>query len=49
MTFNINVSNLLNNTQLRGYSGVLTSPLFGKPIGGTASGRQITAGLGFTF
>jgi hypothetical protein len=49
MTFNISVNNLLNNTQLRGYSGVLTSPLFGKPIGGTAQGRQVTAGLGFTF
>jgi Carboxypeptidase regulatory-like domain len=49
MTFTLSANNLLNNTQLRGYSGVLTSPLFGKPIGGTAQGRQVTAGLNFTF
>lgn len=40
----LSVRNLLNNTQLRGYSGVLTSPLFGKPTG-TAPGRNMTAGL----
>jgi Carboxypeptidase regulatory-like domain len=48
MSFNVNVSNLFNNTQLRGYSGVLTSPLFGKPIG-AAPGRTVTMGLGLTF
>jgi hypothetical protein len=48
MSFNVNVNNLFNNTQLRGYSGVLTSPLFGKPIG-AAPGRTVTIGLGLSF
>jgi hypothetical protein len=42
--FTINVSNLLNNTQNRGYSGVLTSPLFGKSTG-AAAGRIVISGL----
>ena len=46
--FTINVSNLLNNTQNRGYSGVLTSPLFGKSTG-AAAGRIVILGLNFTF
>jgi hypothetical protein len=48
MSFNVNVNNLFNNVQLRGYSGVLTSPLFGKPIG-AASPRTVTLGLGLSF
>jgi hypothetical protein len=44
----VNVINLLNNTQNRGYSGVLTSPLFGKSTG-AAQGRLIILGLNFTF
>ena len=31
--FVIRVSNLLNTSQVRGYSGVLSSPLFGLPTG----------------
>ncbi|MBI2149635.1 MAG: carboxypeptidase regulatory-like domain-containing protein [Acidobacteria bacterium] len=48
MSFNVNVNNLLNNTQVRGYSGVLTSPLFGKPTG-AGPGRTINLGLGLIF
>jgi len=48
MQFNVSANNLLNNTQLRGYSGVLTSPLYGKPTG-AAAGRTIILGLGLTF
>ena len=43
LTFQINVQNPLNNTQNRGYVGVLGSPLFGKSTG-TAAGRTIIAG-----
>ena len=31
--FQARVYNLLNLTQVRGYSGVLSSPLFGRPTG----------------
>ena len=48
LEFTVTSNNLLNNTQLRGYSGVLTSPLFGKPTG-TAAGRVVTLGLGVNF
>ena len=48
LTFLIQGRNLLNNTQLRGYSGVLTSPLFGKPTG-TASGRSLITGITMTW
>jgi hypothetical protein len=44
LTLLVQGRNLLNNTQLRGYSGVLTSPLFGKPTG-TAPGRNLIAGI----
>lgn len=44
LNFLVQVNNLLNNTQLRQYSGVLTSPLFGKPTG-TMAGRTMTLGL----
>jgi hypothetical protein len=48
LQLNVSANNLLNNTQLRGYSGVLTSPLFGKPTGANA-GRSVTMGLGLVF
>jgi hypothetical protein len=48
LQFNVSANNLLNNTQLRGYSGVLTSPLFGKPTG-AAAGRSVTVGMGLLF
>jgi hypothetical protein len=48
LSFNANISNLLNNTQLRSYSGVLTSPLFGKPIG-AGPGRVIMLGTSLSF
>jgi len=44
LAFTVQVRNLFNNTQLRGYSGVITSPLFGKPTG-VAPGRTMTLGL----
>ena len=48
LAFNVNAQNLLNNTRITGYSGVLTSPLFGKPIG-AAAGRTVMLGLNLTF
>jgi len=48
LQFTVSVNNLLNNTQLRGYSGVMTSPLFGKPTG-AAAGRMVMVGLGLIF
>ena len=48
LAFNVNAQNLLNNTRITGYSGVLTSPLFGKPIG-SAAGRTVMLGLNLTF
>ena len=48
LQFTVSATNLLNNAQLRGYSGVMTSPLFGKPTG-AAAGRMVMAGLGLIF
>ncbi len=48
LQFTVSATNLLNNTQLRGYSGVMTSPLFGKPTG-AAAGRMVMVGLGLIF
>ena len=48
LAFNVNAQNLFNNTRVTGYSGVLTSPLFGKPIG-SAAGRTVMLGLNITF
>ena len=48
MTLNIQVSNLLNNTQLTNYSGVQTSPFFGKATN-ASRGRQLTLGLNMRF
>jgi hypothetical protein len=44
ITFNVQVSNLLNNTRVNGYSGVITSPLFGRATG-WGQGRSITLSL----
>jgi hypothetical protein len=48
VTFRVQVNNLLNNTRVNGYSGVITSPLFGKPTG-YGPGRTIQLGLQSTF
>ena len=48
VTFRVSVQNLLNNTRVNGYSGVITSPLFGKPTG-YGSGRSITLSLNTQF
>src|SRR5262249_25405457 len=48
LEFTVSANNLLNNTQLRGYSGVMTSPLFGKPTS-AAAGRMVMVGLGLIF
>jgi len=47
-TLNISVQNLLNNSRISGYSGVITSPLFGQPIG-YQSGRSISFSLNSRF
>jgi hypothetical protein len=48
ITFNIQVQNLLNNTQLNPYSGTMTSPFFGK-ASSARNPRQIETGLRFNF
>jgi hypothetical protein len=48
LNFTVNAQNLLNNTQNRGYYGVLGSPLFGTSTG-AAAGRTVSLGLGLTF
>jgi hypothetical protein len=48
ISFNVFVQNLTNHTNLAGYSGVLTSPFFGRPT--TAiNPRRINVGLGLGF
>jgi hypothetical protein len=44
----VRVNNLLNRSQARAYSGVLTSPLFGQPTGFTG-GRTITLSMDLDF
>jgi len=44
----VRVNNLLNRSQPRAYSGVLTSPLFGQPIGFTGA-RTITLSANLDF
>jgi hypothetical protein len=44
ITFNVQVQNLLNNTRVNGYGGVITSPLFGRATG-WGQGRSITLSL----
>jgi hypothetical protein len=48
LSFNANVNNLFNNTQLRSYGGVLTSPLFGKPTS-AGTGRTVMLGVSMSF
>ncbi|HLQ75868.1 MAG TPA: carboxypeptidase regulatory-like domain-containing protein [Terriglobia bacterium] len=48
LTFSVSVQNLLNNTRINGYSGVITSPLFGKPTG-YGNGRSIQLSLNSRF
>jgi hypothetical protein len=48
MSFNVNAANLFNNTQLRNYSGVITSPFF-RQSNTAMDGRRIRLGVGFTF
>ena len=47
-TLNVSVNNLLNNSRINGYSGVITSLLFGKPTG-YQPGRSITLSLNSRF
>jgi hypothetical protein len=48
LTFTVRVDNVLNNTRINGYSGVITSPLFGRPTG-YGAGRQIMLSLNTRF
>jgi hypothetical protein len=48
VTFQFQIQNLLNNTQLNGYSGTMTSSFFGKSSSAQRP-RQIEAGLRFNF
>ena len=48
MTFRIQVQNVLNNQQLNSYSGVMTSPFFGR-ANSARNPRQVEAGLRFNF
>lgn len=48
MQISVNAQNVLNNTQLNGYSGVLTSPLFGKPTS-AGQGRRISINMTFNW
>ena len=48
VTFRIQVQNVLNNQQLNSYSGVMTSPFFGK-ANSARNPRQVEAGLRFNF
>jgi hypothetical protein len=46
--FQARVNNLLNHSQPRSYSGVLTSPFFGQPTGYTG-GRTVSLSMNFDF
>jgi len=48
MTFRVQVQNLLNNTRVNGYSGVITSPLYGMATS-FGAGRTITFGVNTQF
>ncbi len=48
MTFNLSINNLLNNTQLRSYNGVLTSTFYGRATS-AQNGRTMVLGLNFSF
>jgi hypothetical protein len=48
VTFQFQIQNLLNNTQLNGYSGTMTSTFFGR-ASSARQPRQVEAGLRFNF
>jgi len=48
VTFSANVNNLLNNTQYRTYSGVLTSSFYGMPTA-AVNPRSVNLGMRFNF
>jgi hypothetical protein len=48
VTFNVQIQNLLNNTQLNGYSGTMSSTFFGR-ASTARNPRQVEAGLRFNF
>jgi len=48
LSFSINAQNVLNHTRVNSYSGVLTSPLFGKPTS-WAQGRTVYLSLNTRF
>jgi len=48
MAFVVNIQNVLNNQQLGQYSGVLTSPFFGR-ANSARNPRQIEVGMRFNF
>jgi len=47
-TVNVSIQNLLNNSRMNGYGGVITSPLFGQPTS-YQPGRSITFSLNSRF
>lgn len=48
LTFSVNMQNVLNHANYRNYSGVLTSPFFGRPTAAN-NPRQIELGVRFNF
>jgi hypothetical protein len=48
LEFYVSAQNLLNVTNYMGYSGVMTSPLFGRPVAAGAP-RRMQAGVRFGF
>ena len=48
ISFNVSVQNLTNRTNLIGYSGVMTSPFFGKPTA-AINPRRVNVGVQFGF
>ena len=48
MSINVNVQNLTNRTNLMGYSGVLTSPFYGKPTMAQGA-RRVQANMNLQF
>jgi hypothetical protein len=48
VTFRVQIQNLLNNTRINGYSGVITSDFFGRPTS-YGAGRSIQLSLNTQF
>ena len=48
VTFQMQIQNLLNHTQLNGYSGTMTSSFFGR-ANNARQPRQVEVGLRFNF